>query len=235
MNKKSMLALYLVMMLMVSLVAAPPVDAKKKVSLNKTVITLKKNQTAQLKVKNICKVKKITWTSKSKNIVTVNKKGKIKAKKDGKGIVIAKVGKKKLQCTVFVVPEVKMSYNNTIFTKEMVKQVESVCCETWSNTRTFHEKVTNRNAIKVIFNRYSSLSLREEKKEEREARKDLIGALAYDIVFHLKDGTELRATPYNNHVQPYHYSWFFTKNTYWVVDKPMAASEIASLIKKYAD
>lgn len=93
--------------------------AKKKkagVSLSSKKVTINVGKTKKLKVKKtkVKKIKSIKWSSKSKKIATVNKKGKITAKKAGTTKVTAKVkyilkGKtkvqtKKLTCKVTVKP-----------------------------------------------------------------------------------------------------------------------------------
>lgn len=74
--------------------------SKKTLKLSKTSITLQVKQSKKLSVKNT--KKKIKWISSNKQIVTVNKSGKITGKKIGKATITAKVGKKKLNCRVTV-------------------------------------------------------------------------------------------------------------------------------------
>ena len=82
-----------------------PASAAKKVKLNKKSISLKVGKTAKLQIKNT--KKKVKWSVKSgKKYISLQKKKKksvvIKAKKAGTAKVLAKVGKKKLICTVKV-------------------------------------------------------------------------------------------------------------------------------------
>lgn len=72
-----------------------PVQAAK-VHLNKKQVTLWVGESVQLKLKN--NRKKIKWTSDDTTVVTVTKKGKLKAQKEGKATITAKVGKKKYRC-----------------------------------------------------------------------------------------------------------------------------------------
>lgn len=74
--------------------------AKKKVKLNSSKKTLLKGKKFQLKLKN--NRKKIKWSSSKKSVATVNKTGKVTAKKTGKAIITAKVGKKKYKCKITV-------------------------------------------------------------------------------------------------------------------------------------
>ena len=97
----------MVLCLALSLVFAAyiPAEAAKKVKLNKKSISLKVGKTAKLQIKNT--KKKVKWSVKSgKKYISLQKKKKksvvIKAKKAGTAKVLAKVGKKKLVCTVKV-------------------------------------------------------------------------------------------------------------------------------------
>lgn len=85
-----MMVVFAAMLLMVA-----PVQAASKTKTTK--VTLKAGQSKTLRVKTASKVK---WSSSSKAIVTVNKKGKIVARRAGKAKITAKYGKKK---AVFVV------------------------------------------------------------------------------------------------------------------------------------
>jgi hypothetical protein len=85
-----MMVVFAAMLLMVA-----PVQAASKTKTTK--VTLKAGQSKTLRVKTASKVK---WSSSNKAIVTVNKKGKIVARRAGKAKITAKYGKKK---AVFVV------------------------------------------------------------------------------------------------------------------------------------
>lgn len=85
-----MMVVFAAMLLMVA-----PVQAASKTKTTK--VTLKAGQSKTLRVKTASKVK---WSSSNKAIVTINKKGKIVARRAGKAKITAKYGKKK---AVFVV------------------------------------------------------------------------------------------------------------------------------------
>ena len=93
MMKKAMVTMMMVFAAMLLMVA--PVQAASKTKTTK--VTLKAGQSKTLRVKTASKVK---WSSSNKAIVTVNKKGKIVARRAGKAKITAKYGKKK---AVFVV------------------------------------------------------------------------------------------------------------------------------------
>ena len=78
-------------------------DAKtKKPALNYKKLTMTVGQKKTLKVKNVSKKTKIKWSSSKKKIVTVTKKGVVKAKAKGKAVITAKIGKKKYTCKITV-------------------------------------------------------------------------------------------------------------------------------------
>ena len=77
-----------------------PISAKAAVKLNKKAITMYSGKTYKLKIKGT--KKKPKWSSSNKNIATVTKKGKVKAKKRGTCKIIAKIGSKKYTCKVTV-------------------------------------------------------------------------------------------------------------------------------------
>lgn len=92
--KKAMVTMMMVVFAAMLLMVAPVQAASKTKT---TKVTLKAGQSKTLRVKTASKVK---WSSSNKAIVTVNKKGKIIARRAGKAKVTAKYGKKK---AVFVV------------------------------------------------------------------------------------------------------------------------------------
>lgn len=105
------LAWVLAFVMMLSILPATQVNAATKPKLSKTKITMTVGQSKKLKVKGISKkrAKRIKWKSSKKKVVTVTKTGKLKARKAGKAVIIAKVGKKKLKCKVTVKKKRKKS------------------------------------------------------------------------------------------------------------------------------
>lgn len=85
--------------LSVSLVAEPSIAGTAH-RLNKSKLSLKPGKSYKLKVKG--KKKNATWSSNRKKIATVNKNGKVTAKKAGTATITAKIGKKRLRCRVTV-------------------------------------------------------------------------------------------------------------------------------------
>lgn len=88
------------------------VDAKAKVKISNTRITLTVGQSKMLKVKGT--KKKTKWSSSKKSVATVSKKGKVVAKKAGNATITAKIGKKKYKCKVTVKNKKKQQNTNTV-------------------------------------------------------------------------------------------------------------------------
>ncbi len=103
--------LIIIMVFILTITSALPVQAKGKIKLKNSKVTLTVGQSKTLKVLNT--KKKIKWTTSNKKIVTVSKKGKIKAKKKGTCKIYARVGKKKLTCKVTVKPKKKEKKKTT--------------------------------------------------------------------------------------------------------------------------
>ena len=108
---KQTFAWILTFVMMLSILPATQVNAATKPKLSKTKITMTVGPSKKLKVKGISKkrAKRIKWKSSKKKVVTVTKTGKLKARKAGKAVITAKVGKKKLKCKVTVKKKRKKS------------------------------------------------------------------------------------------------------------------------------
>ena len=81
-------------------VANQNVSAASKAKLNKKSASVYMDKKIQLKVKHA--KGKVKWSTSKSSVAVVNKKGKVTAKKMGKAVITAKVGKKKLKCKVNV-------------------------------------------------------------------------------------------------------------------------------------
>ena len=107
-NKKKLALLAILFAMCVSILVPMNAQAasKKKIKLNKTKVQLVKGTKYQLKLKDkngkTISYKSIKFSSKNKKIATVNKKGKITAKKNGTTYIYAKCKGKKYKCKVVV-------------------------------------------------------------------------------------------------------------------------------------
>lgn len=84
--------------------SATPMEALAagKTALNKTKVTLAVGNAVKLKLKNAPADKAVTWSSNKKAVASVNKNGKVKAKKAGTATITAKVDNKRYTCKVTV-------------------------------------------------------------------------------------------------------------------------------------
>lgn len=101
-TKKQLLLFTFILILTLFLPSVTPfsMTAKAAVKLNTKKKNISVGETYQLTVKGT--TKKIKWSSSNSAIVKVNQKGKITAKKSGTATITAKIGSKKLKCTVNV-------------------------------------------------------------------------------------------------------------------------------------
>lgn len=105
MKKKEKIYILSILIVILSVFVSFPVHAKKSsLKLNKSKITLYTGKSTTLKVKG--KYKKVKWSSNNKKVATVNKKGRVTAKKPGKAVIICR-DKKKHVCKCVVVVKKK--------------------------------------------------------------------------------------------------------------------------------
>jgi len=174
--------------------AAPSQAATPKLSAKK--LTIKIGKTAALKVKKTSKKAKWSIVSGKKNIrLTAKKKTsvKVKAVKVGKAKISCKIGKKKLVCKVSVKSDikendVKMEYNNVVFTKDFVEKVNSISF----GKKIVKDKMTQRKLC-ALFTKLKfeeTLELKGlHKKVNVNAETLKVGELT-PLIFTLSDGTK---------------------------------------------
>ena len=168
--------------------ATPNLSAKK--------LTMKVGKTAAIKVKKTIKKAKWSIVSGKKNIrLTAKKKTsvKVKAVKAGKAKISCKIGKKKLVCKVSVKSDikendVKMKYNNVVFTKDFVEKVNSISF----GKKIVKDKMTQRKLC-ALFTKLKfeeTLELKGlHKKVNVNAETLKVGELT-PLIFTLSDGTK---------------------------------------------
>ncbi len=86
---------------LLAILAAPANSEAASLSLNRKKLTLRPGKSYTLKIRGR-KSKNVKWRSTNKKIVTVNRQGKVTAKKAGKANVTATIKNKKLVCRVTV-------------------------------------------------------------------------------------------------------------------------------------
>ena len=174
--------------------AAPSQAATPKLSTKN--LTMKVGKTAALKVKKTSKKAKWSIASGKKNIrLTAKKKTRVKVKavKVGKAKISCKIGKKKLICKVSVKSDikendVKMEYNNVVFTKDFVEKVNSISF----GKKIVKDKMTQRKLC-ALFTKLKfeeTLELKGlHKKVNVNAETLKVGELT-PLIFTLSDGTK---------------------------------------------
>ena len=98
MNKKKIIRNTLclvVVFVMLAIFMPAEMQGAKSIRLNRTKVRLMPGQTVKLKISGT--KKKIKWKSSNRTVATVNKNGKVKAKKRGKAVITAKAGKKTMR------------------------------------------------------------------------------------------------------------------------------------------
>lgn len=95
--KEGSVAIFVIVM-SISIMPVVQADAAVKLSMAKKTVYV--GESFVLKV--IGTFKRVKWSSSSKSVASVTKKGKVTAKKVGKATIIAKISGKSLKCAVMV-------------------------------------------------------------------------------------------------------------------------------------
>ena len=98
-------SIILIMIISFMCIGTVPAEAKSTLELDKTEMTLVVGKSYTLKVCGTTKKaanKTFKWSSSKPSVATVNKNGKVKAKKAGTTVITAKKGNRKLKCKVTV-------------------------------------------------------------------------------------------------------------------------------------
>lgn len=121
----------------------------KEIKLNKSVLTLAQYYSTKLKV--VGTTEKVQWSSSSLSIATVDKKGKITAKKPGAVIIKAKVGGKNLKCKVTVTePKISSTSVNKIIGNTYQLQVYGTNGKVkWTSENTAIATVSSSGKVKA--------------------------------------------------------------------------------------
>lgn len=127
----TLLALLVALAVMTMTVSAEPETA-----LSKTKLTLFRGKTAQLSVSGTEST--VKWSSSKKSVATVNKKGKVTAKKKGTAVITAKVDGVKYRCKVTVkqlVTSVKLNQKKVTITEGKTYTLKATVKPTNANNR----------------------------------------------------------------------------------------------------
>ncbi len=157
------------------------VDAATKKALNITNITMSKGQSRKLRVSG---ADKVTWKSSKKSVVTVNKKGKIKARRKGTAVITATADGKKYRCNVTVNKPSKKKqdilivyFSQTGTTKDVAEKIQKL---TGGDLLRIREKDKYPND-------YDATVERADEEVKQDARPEITSVAAnmksYDIVY----------------------------------------------------
>lgn len=98
--KKKRTILFVITFILILPILSITIYAASNIKLNKSAVTLHTNETVSLKLLN--NRRKIKWSSSNKEVASVSKNGKVKAKKSGTAMVTAKTNNKKYRCKITV-------------------------------------------------------------------------------------------------------------------------------------
>lgn len=135
-QSKKKIAILMTLVLVMTSFSIANINAAMKVKLNKTRVTLQVGKSVTLKLKN--NKKKVKWLSSSRKVAVVTKKGKVTAKKAGKAVITAKVGKKKYKCRVTVKENKKST--PTVTEKQTTKKIEETTTKKQEETTSIKEQ-----------------------------------------------------------------------------------------------
>lgn len=142
-NKRSSVALALLVMFALTIIIIPAYAASTKPSLSKTKLTLYAGRSYTLKAEGFSG--NVTWKTSDKKIATVSNKGKVTAKKAGTVTITAKCGKQKKTCKVTVKP-VKLSKTKTTVVKGKTFTLKLYC----GTTSGIKWKTSNKGVVRII-------------------------------------------------------------------------------------
>ena len=159
-------------------------------SISKKTYTMKKGEKYTLKIKGT--TQKIKWSSSDKKVATVNSKGKVTAKNNGKVTITAKVGKSKYKCKITVGNVVKISETEHAinagenFTLKITGTSEKI---TWSSSDTSiatvdkngKEAITHFKVLKRYNEKYTLLEINIETGRTHQIRVHL-SHIGYPII-----------------------------------------------------
>lgn len=184
MKRKKRVAVVLLFALCLAQIPVAPKAKTKKVKLNLTKVSLLQGATVQLKLLNK-KAGAVKWYSKNKKKATVNKKGKVTAKKTGNVVVYAKYKKKQYKCKVMVKAPVKainMKENNAVFTKTVYQKLSKI------QRLVVKQEVISPKGIYEIYQLLAAMDI----QEITNSSEMFAGGIS--LVLYLNDGTKIGFT-----------------------------------------
>lgn len=127
------------------------VTVKKKPTLSKTSVTIRKGKSVTLKLNNA--PAKVTWSSANKKVAKVSSKGKVTGVKKGTTTIYAKCSGKKYSCKVTVKGDPKLNATSiTLNTGKTYKLslVDAVKSVSWSSSNKTIAKVNSKGTVTAV-------------------------------------------------------------------------------------
>ena len=148
-NGKKRVRLLVSLLMLVLLTAGLTLTASAAVKISKKKVTLLKGQTVTLKVTGTKKT--VKWSTSAKKVATVSK-GKVTAKKAGTAKITAKVGSKKLTCTVTVeAPKLNKTKATVKYGKTVTLKLTGTKQKiNWATSDSNVATVTSKGKVKAV-------------------------------------------------------------------------------------
>lgn len=148
--KKSFFIFFLCILICLSLIITPNVQAKSKIALNHKSATILKGEIIKLKLTG--NTNKVKWSSSDSKIAKVSQKGKVTARKVGTTKITAKMGNKKYTCKIKV--ESPKTYAKTYTMKKGTKYQLCVADTTipikWKAKDPVFAKVNSKGVVTAV-------------------------------------------------------------------------------------
>lgn len=148
--KKSFFIFFLCILICLSLIITPNVQAKSKIALNHKSATILKGETIKLKLTG--STNKVKWSSSDSKIAKVSQKGKVTARKVGTTKITAKMGNKKFTCKIKVEnPKVYgKSFTLAPPTEFLLCVVDTTLPVKWKSQNSLTAKVSSKGVVTAI-------------------------------------------------------------------------------------
>lgn len=156
--------------IMIVILSDPKLTEAATIKISKTKATMEVDSTLKLKI--IGTDSKVTWSTSSKKIATVNTSGTVTAVKEGTATITAKVDNKKYTCTVTVVDSNKVVKKETFDPKKVASEIKVLNEYTWSTDYYNYIAIVIKNNSKFTVEPSIQLKLLDEKGKTVGVKND---------------------------------------------------------------
>lgn len=148
--KKSFFIFFLCILICLSLIITPNVQAKSKIALNYKSATILKGEIIKLKLTG--NTNKVKWSSSNPKIAKVSQKGKVTAKKVGTTKITAEIRNKKITCKIKVEnPKTYgKSFTLTPPTKFLLCVVDTTLPVKWKSQNPLTARVSSKGVVTAL-------------------------------------------------------------------------------------